>query len=213
MLKLQPIKFTTTIRKQSLIHNFLTISRSSLSLETVYDFSKSPLVKDAQAKTILSIKAMYGNNHKSMMNFRLYLDVRNLRLTFQQRVKNKKLEQSIKSMFKIEIEFWAMELIEKRIGLKVRGDETDPKLKIKHQIETVKDITNEDDDTPKTVVEKVKNIGNTVQGLFTMKTVEKVKKSLGILQKLNKNPVQSVFYMQQIICLLVAIYVYQLLSK
>jgi hypothetical protein len=34
------------------------------------------MVKDAKAKTILSIKAMYGNNHKSMMNFRLYLDVR-----------------------------------------------------------------------------------------------------------------------------------------
>ena len=43
-------------------------------------------------------------------------------------------------MFKIEIEFWAMEIIEKRIGLKIKGDETDPKMTIKHKIELVKDI-------------------------------------------------------------------------
>ena len=43
-------------------------------------------------------------------------------------------------MFKIEIEFWAMDIIEKRIGLAIRGDETDPKLKIKHKIEIVQDI-------------------------------------------------------------------------
>lgn len=54
---------------------FNEILRSNLNLETTYDFSKSPLAKDAKAKTILSIKAMFGNNHKSMMNFRLYLDV------------------------------------------------------------------------------------------------------------------------------------------
>jgi hypothetical protein len=69
-------------------------------------------------------------------------------------VKSKKLEQNIKNMFKIEIEFWAMEMIEKRIGLKIRGDETDPKLKIKHKIEVVKDINTENSKEPQNIVEK-----------------------------------------------------------
>lgn len=99
-------------------------------------------------------------------------------------------------MFKIEIEFWAMELIEKRIGLKLRGDETDPKLKIKHNIETVKDITQDDSDSHNTPIEKIMKLGTTVKDLFTMKTVHKIKKSFNIMDKLNRNPLQSVFYMQ-----------------
>lgn len=30
--------------------------------ETIYDLSKSPTEKDAKVKTVLEIKAMYGNN-------------------------------------------------------------------------------------------------------------------------------------------------------
>ena len=48
---------------------------SSITLETTYDFSKSQDAKDAKAKTVLSIIAQSGKSHKSMIDFRLYLDV------------------------------------------------------------------------------------------------------------------------------------------
>ena len=63
---------TNSIRKT--FKKFLT-SSLQLQCETIYDLSKSPIEKDAKVKTVLEIKAMYGNNQQSMVDFKLYLDV------------------------------------------------------------------------------------------------------------------------------------------
>lgn len=56
-------------------------------------------------------------------------------------MRDRKIEENIKQMFKIEIEFWAMELIEKRVGLKIRGDEIEQNVDLKHSIEHVTDFS------------------------------------------------------------------------
>ena len=47
----------------------------------------------------------------------------------------------LKQFFKMEIEFWAREIIEKRIGLRVREDDIE-KLLLKHKVEQVSDYSN-----------------------------------------------------------------------
>ena len=44
-------------------------------------------------------------------------------------------------MFKIEIDFWAKEIIEKRLGLKFKGNDNDPLVRVGHGIESARDMT------------------------------------------------------------------------
>jgi len=44
-------------------------------------------------------------------------------------------------MFKVEIDFWAKEIIEKRLGLKVKGNQQDPLVSVSHGIENMRDMT------------------------------------------------------------------------
>jgi len=43
-------------------------------------------------------------------------------------------------MFKIEIDFWAKEIIEKRLGLKIKGNQNDPRVSVSHDMEAVRDM-------------------------------------------------------------------------
>jgi hypothetical protein len=48
---------------------------------------------------------------------------------------------------------------------------------------------------PENLIEKAKHVAQGAKDIFSYKTVDKLKNNFGILKKLNKNPLKSVFYM------------------